>query len=50
MAKTKLHGTRTADQLLRRLVMVPKDKVDARIEQKRKARLKAKPTSNPPKK
>ncbi len=46
----KLHGTRNADQLLRRLVLIPKDKVDAAIVRKRKARLKGKPTNNPPKK
>jgi len=49
MAKAKLHGTRKADQLLRRLVAVPKEKVDAKIEEKREARRRAKPTESPQK-
>lgn len=46
----KLHGTRNADQLLRRLVKIPVEAVDAAIARKRKARIKGKPTNNPPNK
>lgn len=49
MAKKPLHGTRLADQLLRRVVSVPKEEVEKRMAQKRAARL-ARPTDNPPKK